>query len=100
MCLREVFGTIPLQLPPVQCCSYAKKWSTVLYKGWVNLQFSCPISTGECQEDSSEEIYAGLQPLKWPRETFDKMVRNFKFPNSWDARYPDEGQTVVDAPAG
>ncbi|MFS7889166.1 hypothetical protein Hanom_Chr00s000003g01603781 [Helianthus anomalus] len=42
----------------------------------------------------------GLPPLKWPRETFDSMVRNFKFPDSWGARYPDEGQTAADAPAG
>ncbi|KAM0057746.1 hypothetical protein Hdeb2414_s0005g00161971 [Helianthus debilis subsp. tardiflorus] len=27
------------------------------------------------------------------------MVRNFKFPDSWDVRYPDEGQTAANAPA-
>ncbi|KAJ0713979.1 hypothetical protein HanPI659440_Chr13g0484521 [Helianthus annuus] len=58
------------------------------------------MSTGEHHEDSSEEMAAGLPPLKWPKETFDGMLRNFKFPDSWDARYPDEGQTAVDAPAG
>ncbi|KAJ0718896.1 hypothetical protein HanLR1_Chr08g0275771 [Helianthus annuus] len=42
----------------------------------------------------------GLPPLKWQKETFDGMVQNFKFPDSWDARYPDEGQTAADAPAG
>ncbi|KAF5790225.1 hypothetical protein HanXRQr2_Chr09g0380641 [Helianthus annuus] len=42
----------------------------------------------------------GLPPLRWPREAFDGLVRNFKFPDSWDARYPDEGQTAADAPAG
>ncbi|MFS7921048.1 hypothetical protein Hanom_Chr03g00232031 [Helianthus anomalus] len=58
------------------------------------------MSTGERHEDSSKEMFVNLPPLKWPRETFDSMVRNFKFPDSWDARYPDEGQTAVDAPAG
>ncbi|MFS7997192.1 hypothetical protein Hanom_Chr12g01138801 [Helianthus anomalus] len=57
------------------------------------------MSTGERHEDSSEEMFVNLPPLKWPRETFDSIVRNFKFPDSWDARYPDEGQTAVDAQA-
>ncbi|MFS7936462.1 hypothetical protein Hanom_Chr05g00415871 [Helianthus anomalus] len=57
------------------------------------------MSTGEHHEDSSDEMASGLPPLKWPKETFDGMVRNFKFPDSWDARYPDEGQTAADAPA-
>ncbi|MFS7906267.1 hypothetical protein Hanom_Chr01g00057301 [Helianthus anomalus] len=43
---------------------------------------------------------AGLPPLKWSRETFDNMVRNSKFPDSWGVRYPDEGQTAADAPTG
>ncbi|KAM0040299.1 hypothetical protein Hdeb2414_s0012g00392151 [Helianthus debilis subsp. tardiflorus] len=58
------------------------------------------MSTGERHEESSEEMPAGLPPLKWPKEIFDSMVRNFKFPDSWGARYPDEGQTAADAPAG
>ncbi|MFS7987093.1 hypothetical protein Hanom_Chr11g01018321 [Helianthus anomalus] len=37
------------------------------------------MSTGERHEDSSEEMASGLPPLKWPKETFDGMVRNFKF---------------------
>ncbi|MFS7903544.1 hypothetical protein Hanom_Chr01g00025301 [Helianthus anomalus] len=57
------------------------------------------MSTGERHEDSSLDISINLLPLKWPRETFNSMVRNFKIPDSWDARYPDEGQTAVDAPA-
>ncbi|KAJ0792087.1 hypothetical protein HanOQP8_Chr01g0013421 [Helianthus annuus] len=58
------------------------------------------MSTGEHHEDSSEEMAAVLPPLKWPRETFTGLVQNFKFPDSWDARYPDEFQTAADAPAG
>ncbi|KAF5795006.1 hypothetical protein HanRHA438_Chr08g0346071 [Helianthus annuus] len=58
------------------------------------------MSTGEHLEDSSEEMSSGLPPLKWPKETFDGMVRNWKFPDSWDARYLEEGQTAADAPAG
>ncbi|KAF5758633.1 hypothetical protein HanXRQr2_Chr16g0731431 [Helianthus annuus] len=58
------------------------------------------MSTRDHHEDSSEEMAAGLPPLKWSKETFDGLVRNFKFPASWDARYPDEGQTAADAPTG
>ncbi|KAL9996060.1 hypothetical protein Hdeb2414_s0007g00237651 [Helianthus debilis subsp. tardiflorus] len=58
------------------------------------------MSTREHHEDSSEKMAVGLPPLKWPRETFDNIVQNFKFPDSWGARYPDEGQTAADAPAG
>ncbi|KAF5796500.1 hypothetical protein HanRHA438_Chr08g0364401 [Helianthus annuus] len=41
-----------------------------------------------------------LPPLKWSKETFDGLIRNFRFPESWDARYPNEGQTATDALAG
>ncbi|MFS7918968.1 hypothetical protein Hanom_Chr03g00207401 [Helianthus anomalus] len=41
-----------------------------------------------------------IPPLKWSRETFDGLIRNFRFPKRWDARYPEEGQTAADAPAG
>ncbi|KAF5798922.1 hypothetical protein HanXRQr2_Chr07g0298671 [Helianthus annuus] len=43
---------------------------------------------------------AELPPLKWSRVTFDGLIWNFKFPEGWGARYPDEGQTAADAPAG
>ncbi|MFS7919857.1 hypothetical protein Hanom_Chr03g00217571 [Helianthus anomalus] len=58
------------------------------------------MSTRDHHEDSSEEMSSSLPPLKWSRETFDSMVRNFRFPDSWGARYPDEHQTAADAPAG
>ncbi|KAJ0454973.1 hypothetical protein HanIR_Chr15g0745981 [Helianthus annuus] len=58
------------------------------------------MSTGEYHEDLSEEMSAELPPLKWPRATFDGLVQNFRFPETWGARYPEEGQTVTDAPAG
>ncbi|MFS8003819.1 hypothetical protein Hanom_Chr13g01218351 [Helianthus anomalus] len=58
------------------------------------------MSTGDHHEDSTEEIAVELPPLKWSRETFDSLIRNFRFPKSWDARYRNEGQTAADAPAG
>ncbi|MFS8034086.1 hypothetical protein Hanom_Chr17g01577071 [Helianthus anomalus] len=58
------------------------------------------MSIGDHHEDSAEEKVVELSPLKWSRETFDGLIRNFRFPESWDARYPDEGQTTADAPAG
>ncbi|MFS7985905.1 hypothetical protein Hanom_Chr11g01004171 [Helianthus anomalus] len=41
-----------------------------------------------------------VPPLKWSKETFDGLVQNFKFPDSWGATYPEEGQTAAQAPAG
>ncbi|KAJ0456220.1 hypothetical protein HanIR_Chr15g0759931 [Helianthus annuus] len=56
--------------------------------------------TEDHHEDSAEEMAVELPPLKWSRATFDGLIQNFKFPESWGARYPDEGQTLADAPAG
>ncbi|MFS7930001.1 hypothetical protein Hanom_Chr04g00339031 [Helianthus anomalus] len=58
------------------------------------------MSTGDHHEDPAEDMAAELPPLKWSRATFDGLIRNFKFPKSWGARYPDEGQTAADALAG
>ncbi|KAF5822881.1 hypothetical protein HanRHA438_Chr01g0032751 [Helianthus annuus] len=58
------------------------------------------MSTGERHEDSLEEMSVGLPPLKWSKKVFDGLVQNFKFPNSWGVRYPNDGQTAADAPAG
>ncbi|KAJ0614497.1 hypothetical protein HanIR_Chr02g0063101 [Helianthus annuus] len=58
------------------------------------------MSTGDHHEDSAEEMVVKLPPLKWSRETIDGLIQNFRFPESWDAPYPDEGQTTADAPAG
>ncbi|KAF5795236.1 hypothetical protein HanXRQr2_Chr08g0337271 [Helianthus annuus] len=58
------------------------------------------MSTKEHLEDSSEEMSASLPLLKWLREIFYDLVKNFKFLDSWDVRYPEEGQTAADAPAG
>ncbi|KAJ0783556.1 hypothetical protein HanLR1_Chr01g0021681 [Helianthus annuus] len=58
------------------------------------------MSTGEYQEDQSEEMSTELPSLKWPRATFDGLVQNFRFPENWGALYPEEGQTAADAPAG
>ncbi|KAF5783160.1 hypothetical protein HanRHA438_Chr11g0517361 [Helianthus annuus] len=58
------------------------------------------MSTIELHQDSSEEMSAVIPPLKWSKETFDGLVQNFKFPDSWGATYPEEGQTAAQAPAG
>ncbi|KAM0027969.1 hypothetical protein Hdeb2414_s0019g00546451 [Helianthus debilis subsp. tardiflorus] len=58
------------------------------------------MSTGDHHKDSYDEMATGLPPLKWSKETFNGLVQNFKFPDSWDARYPDESQTSADAPTG
>ncbi|MFS7918942.1 hypothetical protein Hanom_Chr03g00207111 [Helianthus anomalus] len=58
------------------------------------------MSTKEHLEDSSEEMSASLPPLKWSKEVFDGLMKNFKFPDSWGVRYPDDGQTTANTPAG
>ncbi|KAJ0480237.1 hypothetical protein HanIR_Chr13g0629271 [Helianthus annuus] len=58
------------------------------------------MSTGENQESLAEEMSSKLPPLKWPRGSFDGLMRNLKLPESWGALYPEEGQTVADAPSG
>ncbi|KAJ0735265.1 hypothetical protein HanPI659440_Chr11g0430171 [Helianthus annuus] len=58
------------------------------------------MSTGENQESLAEEMSSELPPLKWPRGSFDGLMRNLKFPESWGALYPEEGQTAADAPSG
>ncbi|KAJ0532131.1 hypothetical protein HanIR_Chr09g0393321 [Helianthus annuus] len=58
------------------------------------------MSTGEHQEDLSEEMSAELPPLMWPRAAFHGLVQNLRFPENWGALYPEEGQTAADALAG
>ncbi|MFS8018276.1 hypothetical protein Hanom_Chr15g01390181 [Helianthus anomalus] len=41
-----------------------------------------------------------LPLLKWSEEIFNDLVKSFKFPLSWGAIYPQEGQTTAQAPAG
>ncbi|MFS7978608.1 hypothetical protein Hanom_Chr10g00917431 [Helianthus anomalus] len=53
------------------------------------------MSTVELHEDSSKEMSASVPPSKWSKETFDGLVQNFKFPESWGATYPEEGQTTA-----
>ncbi|KAL9995029.1 hypothetical protein Hdeb2414_s0846g00953561 [Helianthus debilis subsp. tardiflorus] len=38
--------------------------------------------------------------LKWDLGLFEQIVRSFRFPPEWDARYPAQGQTAADAPPG
>uniref|UniRef100_A0A251TK96 Putative transposase (Putative), gypsy type n=1 Tax=Helianthus annuus TaxID=4232 RepID=A0A251TK96_HELAN len=36
--------------------------------------------------------------LRWDLGLFEQIVRSFRFPPEWDARYPAQGQTAADAP--
>ncbi|MFS7944522.1 hypothetical protein Hanom_Chr06g00513141 [Helianthus anomalus] len=38
--------------------------------------------------------------LKWDQGLFEQLVRGFQFSAEWDAWYPQQGQTVADAPLG
>ncbi|KAF5785772.1 hypothetical protein HanXRQr2_Chr10g0432601 [Helianthus annuus] len=38
--------------------------------------------------------------LRWDLGLFEQVVRNFRFPPEWDARYPAQNQTAADAPPG
>ncbi|KAJ0727240.1 hypothetical protein HanPI659440_Chr12g0479521 [Helianthus annuus] len=55
--------------------------------------------TEEHQEVVSTE--EGPVPvLRWDLGLFEQIVRSFRFPPEWDARYPAQGQTAADAPPG
>ncbi|KAF5797854.1 hypothetical protein HanRHA438_Chr07g0296341 [Helianthus annuus] len=54
---------------------------------------------GETPENM-EEMSSPLPPLKWSEEIFNDLVKSFKFPVSWGAIYPQDGQTASQAPAG
>ncbi|XP_021974836.1 uncharacterized protein LOC110869944 [Helianthus annuus] len=55
--------------------------------------------TEEHQEAVSSE--EGPVPvLKWDLGLFEQIVRSFRFPPEWDARYQAQGQTAADAPPG
>ncbi|MFS7925483.1 hypothetical protein Hanom_Chr04g00285541 [Helianthus anomalus] len=52
-------------------------------------------------EEEVAQVKEGPVPvLKWDQELFEQIIRGFQFPIEWDARYPRQGQTVVDAPPG
>ncbi|MFS7946944.1 hypothetical protein Hanom_Chr06g00542271 [Helianthus anomalus] len=38
--------------------------------------------------------------LRWDLGLFEQIVRSFRFPPEWDARYPAQNQTAADAPPG
>ncbi|KAJ0507133.1 hypothetical protein HanIR_Chr11g0502981 [Helianthus annuus] len=54
--------------------------------------------------EEHQEISAGeegpVPVLKWDLGLFEQIVRSFRFPPEWDARYPAQGQTAADAPPG
>ncbi|MFS7961511.1 hypothetical protein Hanom_Chr08g00715971 [Helianthus anomalus] len=58
------------------------------------------MSTGENLENIAEDMSSSLPPLKWSKKTFNDLVKGFKFPESWGAIYPKEGQTAAQDPAG
>ncbi|MFS7969582.1 hypothetical protein Hanom_Chr09g00810921 [Helianthus anomalus] len=58
------------------------------------------MSTDDHPEDSAEEMSSSLPPLKWSKQIFDGLAKNFKFPKSWGVMYPEDGQTAAQAPTG
>ncbi|KAJ0513976.1 hypothetical protein HanHA300_Chr10g0364101 [Helianthus annuus] len=55
--------------------------------------------TEEHQEGVSGEEGPVLV-LRWDLGLFEQIVRSFRFPPEWDARYPAQTQTSADAPPG
>ncbi|KAF5823371.1 hypothetical protein HanRHA438_Chr01g0038581 [Helianthus annuus] len=58
------------------------------------------MSTSEKSGTPVEETSLILPPLKWSEATFKELVTSFKFPPSWGAIYPQEGQMAAQALAG
>ncbi|MFS7998838.1 hypothetical protein Hanom_Chr12g01158731 [Helianthus anomalus] len=57
------------------------------------------MSTGE-DVANVEEFGGGLPPLKRDEGLFEQLVRGYQLLPQWDARYPNQGQTAVNAPDG
>ncbi|MFS7990740.1 hypothetical protein Hanom_Chr11g01062451 [Helianthus anomalus] len=51
-------------------------------------------------EEETQVEEGPLPVLKWDQGIFEQIMRGFRFPPEWDAQYPRQGQTVVDAPQG
>ncbi|KAJ0582107.1 hypothetical protein HanRHA438_Chr04g0191431 [Helianthus annuus] len=52
-------------------------------------------------EEESVQVEEGPLPvLKWDQGFFEQITKGFQFPPEWNARYPRQGQTAVDALPG
>ncbi|KAJ0570153.1 hypothetical protein HanHA300_Chr05g0174881 [Helianthus annuus] len=51
-------------------------------------------------EEETQVQEGPLPVLKWDQGLFEKIIRGFRFPPEWDAQYPRQGLTAVDALPG
>ncbi|KAJ0705027.1 hypothetical protein HanPI659440_Chr14g0569041 [Helianthus annuus] len=60
-----------------------------------------PIVAEEEDEDDDVDVPgSGLPVLRWTRKSFDRLMLEVQMPSEYGARYPSEGDTGADAPAG
>ncbi|KAJ0872370.1 hypothetical protein HanRHA438_Chr11g0522951 [Helianthus annuus] len=52
------------------------------------------------EEEEEGAAGGGLPALKWTRKSFDRLMLEVQMPSEYGARYPLEGDTGADAPAG
>ncbi|KAJ0763980.1 hypothetical protein HanPI659440_Chr08g0287021 [Helianthus annuus] len=52
------------------------------------------------EEEEDGAAGSGLPALKWTRKSFDRLMLEVQMPSEYGARYPSEGDTGADAPAG
>ncbi|XP_035844109.1 uncharacterized protein LOC118490527 [Helianthus annuus] len=52
------------------------------------------------EEEEEGAAGGGLPALKWTRKSFDRLMLEVQMPSEYGARYPSEGDTGADAPAG
>ncbi|KAJ0466286.1 hypothetical protein HanRHA438_Chr14g0682531 [Helianthus annuus] len=67
------------------------------------LQAFFPDPSSKMSEEHPEAPVSEEGPvpvLRWDLGLFEQIVRSFRFPPEWDARYPAQGQTAADAPPG
>ncbi|KAJ0910866.1 hypothetical protein HanRHA438_Chr06g0256971 [Helianthus annuus] len=67
------------------------------------LQAFFPDPSSKMSEEHQEAPVSEEGPvpvLRWDLGLFEQIVRSFRFPPEWDARYPAQGQTAADAPPG
>ncbi|KAJ0716528.1 hypothetical protein HanPI659440_Chr13g0513731 [Helianthus annuus] len=58
------------------------------------------LAFGWCGATRSVAKEGPVPVLKWDLGLFEQIVRSFRFPPEWDARYPAQGQIAADAPPG
>ncbi|KAM0071734.1 hypothetical protein Hdeb2414_s0001g00028581 [Helianthus debilis subsp. tardiflorus] len=65
-----------------------------------NVEGENPEQPVAAEEEEEGAAGSGLPALRWTRKSFDHLILDVQMPPEYGARYPSEGDTGADAPAG